>query len=86
MAFWDSWFKTPCDGCGEKFAAAELTEFDEQSVCSDCKTELEEQKAAELRATEERRMAEEAARKALLDRPLSVQPYASKATGKDSKF
>lgn len=72
MAFWDNWFKVECESCNEKFKKEELIEYEEQSVCSDCRDELEAQAAVHAKEVEERRLAEEAARAALLDRPIET--------------
>lgn len=85
MAFWSAWFQTPCDKCGEKFDKEALQDFTYKSepfkVCSDCHDEFvaEERAAEEERAT--RIAAEEAARAALLDRPIDTSGKAFGASG-----
>ena len=56
MAFWDNWFKVECESCNEKFKKEELIEYEEQSVCSDCRDELEAQAAVHAKEVEERRL------------------------------
>lgn len=68
MAFWDNWFKTPCEECGEKFKKVELVPLDERQVCAQCHLAVVE----DLRVKEAERAArvasEEAARERLGDR------------------
>lgn len=82
MAFWDNWFKVECEACHKKFAKDELVQFKTASVCEECKAKLDERAAKKAEEVERRRLEEEAARAALLDRPIdtSGKPFGAGPT------
>ncbi len=92
MAFWDNWFKVDCPECGKKLSKDELVPYEDRQVCADCAEALEEAAIAKQKEIEERRAAEEAARRALLDRPIdtSGKPFGASyddvSGGGDSRF
>ena len=91
MAFWDNWFKVECEGCHKKFAKDELVPYKTAMICQSCGDKLEEKAAKKAAEAEERRIAEEAARAALLDRPIdtSGKPFGAGPTsnnGGNSRF
>ena len=85
MAFWDNWFKVACPECGQKFAKEELILFEDRLMDEECKEALEAKREQQRIEIEVRRMAEERARAALLDRPINTsnQPFAAKLPGSD---
>ena len=70
MAFWDKWFQTPCDECGNKFDKEELLEFEQRKMCHPCKDSLLEERRIKEEERAARARAEEEARQALLNRPV----------------
>ncbi len=68
MAFWDNWFKVPCEECAEKFKKEELVSFEERQVCSKCHVGILEDRRVKEAERLERAAAEEAARERLGDR------------------
>ena len=72
MAFWDNWFKFDCQNCHQGFKKQELVPYEDLKVCPECKDKLIAAAEQKARETEERRLAEEKARAALLDRPIDT--------------
>jgi len=70
VAFWSNWFKTPCEECGNKFDKDALLSFEERRVCSDCHDSILDERRTKEEERAKRVAEEEAARQALLDRPM----------------
>ena len=68
MAFWDNWFKVPCEECAEKFKIDELVPLDDRQVCTKCHLAVLEDRRAKEAERLARVAAEEAARDRLGDR------------------
>ncbi len=68
MAFWQSWFKPKCDGCGVKIVDHDPVAHEGASLCVTCHDKALEEEARERAEVEARRRAEEEARARFEDR------------------